>query len=194
MSSIPKIIHQTFGSTVLPELIQKNVEALKDTNPDWEYRFYDDQDIFDFIRKNYSYQVLKAYNSINPMYGAARAGFFRFDDYAAGEFQQWYIAARPDHPFLAATVIRVLDNLENYTPEKFGVGRTGVVVTTGPVAYTQAIVPVLGHAQYHQAATHAELGLIYNIYESSLGRGAKSSELNQRWPHYTKLTDPVVFR
>jgi mannosyltransferase OCH1-like enzyme len=56
---IPKIIHQTFYDRVLPFDVQKNVERLKELNSGWEYRFYDDDDIKDFITSNYTPLVWK---------------------------------------------------------------------------------------------------------------------------------------
>lgn len=76
--SIPKILHQTFPCKELPEVIKKNVDELRAINPDWEYRFYDDSDIVDFIRINYGSGMLDYFNRINPLYGAAKADLFRY--------------------------------------------------------------------------------------------------------------------
>jgi inositol phosphorylceramide mannosyltransferase catalytic subunit len=46
-------------------------------NPDWDYRLYDDADIAAFIRQHYPL-LLPLYERINPVYGAARADFFRY--------------------------------------------------------------------------------------------------------------------
>jgi len=77
-SSIPKIIHQTYMSReTLPQEIQLNIDRLKRLNPDWEYRFYDDEDIEKYITRNFP-DVLPYYVSINSKYGAARADLFRY--------------------------------------------------------------------------------------------------------------------
>ena len=75
---IPKIIHQTFKSRNLPNELQLSVNQLRAENPDWEYRFYDDDDIVRFISDVYGQQVLEYYNRINPNYGAAKADLFRY--------------------------------------------------------------------------------------------------------------------
>lgn len=75
---IPKIIHQTFYQTSLPPELQQNVRRLNGLNPGWEYRFYDDGDIVDFIRANYPPQVLNCFERIDKRYGAARADLFRY--------------------------------------------------------------------------------------------------------------------
>jgi inositol phosphorylceramide mannosyltransferase catalytic subunit len=77
-SQIPRIIHQTYFTSDLSEAFQENVNSLKDKNPGWQYKFYDDDAIFDFISYNYDQTVLHYYNRINPKYGAARADFFRY--------------------------------------------------------------------------------------------------------------------
>lgn len=75
---IPKIIHQTYHSTVLPQELAENIAALKAMNPGWEFRLYDDHDIEKFIAENYGDKILAVYHRINPHYGAARADFFRY--------------------------------------------------------------------------------------------------------------------
>jgi mannosyltransferase OCH1-like enzyme len=233
---IPRIIHQTFRDGNLPKEVQSNIQTLKLRNPAWQYHFYDETDRFLFLRKFCEPRILKAYNSINPMYGAARADFFRyiliyhlgglyldiksstnrnldtivankqyllshwdngprgthknwglhFPDFPRGEFQQWYIASVPKHPFLKRVIDSVLHNIETYDPVRSGVGQHGVIRTTGPIAYTQAIRPVLHMHQHYLANNNHELGLVYNIYRNS------SPLYNSRIPHYTQLTDPIV--
>lgn len=75
---IPKIIHQTYFTRKLPVEIGRVVEKLKNTNPEYEYRFYDDNDIINYIERNFSRRFLEAFLSINPLYGAAKADFFRY--------------------------------------------------------------------------------------------------------------------
>ena len=77
-ATIPRIIHQTFYSQELPEALQKNVDQLKQRNPNWEYRFYDDAAIIEFISTNYPPEVLAYFERIDPRYGAARADLFRY--------------------------------------------------------------------------------------------------------------------
>jgi len=76
--SIPKIIHQSFATNKLPKELKDNIEKIKKLNPTWEYRFYDDKDVIEFISKNYESKVLELFNKINPKYGAARADLFRY--------------------------------------------------------------------------------------------------------------------
>lgn len=75
--NIPKIIHQTFYTKDLPALLAENVLKIKENNPNWEYRFYDDQDIDNYIQINFP-DLFNVYKKINPNYGAAKADFFRY--------------------------------------------------------------------------------------------------------------------
>ena len=78
MPRIPRILHQTSSSRELPTEVAENIKNLQSTNAEWKYEFYDDQDILNFIRKNYDARIQKAYDRINPRYGAVRADFFRY--------------------------------------------------------------------------------------------------------------------
>lgn len=75
--TIPKIIHQT-AKNINNDDLKNNVENIKEKNPNWDYIFYNNEDMETFIKNNYEYEVLKSYNQINPKYGAARADFFRY--------------------------------------------------------------------------------------------------------------------
>ena len=56
---IPRIIHQTYPTKNLPDSILQNIEFLQRNNPGWEYRFYDDVDIEQFIKKISSRSFIK---------------------------------------------------------------------------------------------------------------------------------------
>jgi mannosyltransferase OCH1-like enzyme len=75
---IPKIIHQTYYSSLLPSDIKNIVDELKLKNPDWEYKLYNDQQCADYILDQYGSEMLDVFYSINPAYGAARADLFRY--------------------------------------------------------------------------------------------------------------------
>ncbi len=75
---IPKIIHQSYSTVDLNEKLLQNISNIKNLNPDWEYRYYDDEDCVVFIKNNFDDRILQAYNKINPVYGAARADLFRY--------------------------------------------------------------------------------------------------------------------
>jgi hypothetical protein len=236
--AIPKLIHQTFYQADLPEALQQNVHRLKELNPGWEYRFYNDSDIVDFIKTNYPTQVLESFERIDPRYGAARADLFRYlllykyggiyldikssatrpldsvirgdDEYLlsywankpgeryegwgqhdelshmqSGEFQQWFIAAAPGHPFLKAVIETVLQNIKRYNSALHGVGKYGVLRLTGPVPYTLSISQYLKDYNYRLIDSASDLGLSYSVYD-------KRAHVELFKSHYTELAFPIV--
>jgi len=174
--------------------IADNIARLQAMNPGWRHVLHDDGDILRYIGTHFGADVLKAYNSINPLYGAARADFFRYllmfqeggvyldvksgctqpldsvirpddelllsrwttrpgekiagwgahiDDGAPSELQNWHVMCRPGHPLMQAVIDTVMAKLRGYSMRRDGVGKFGVLRTTGPIAYTKAIEPLL---------------------------------------------------
>lgn len=74
---IPKVVHQTYFTKQLPKEIQENLNALKQLNPDWEFRLYDDADIEQYIRQYYP-TLIRTFQKISPTYGVAKADLFRY--------------------------------------------------------------------------------------------------------------------
>lgn len=237
---IPSVIHQTIADkSKLPAAIDESIRRLKALNPGWTYRIYDDGDIQNFIASNYGDETSSIFNSINPLYGAARADLFRYllmlkeggvyldiksscsvpfetlikeddelllsfwrnapgDKFAGwgkhkgegveNEFQNWHIICAPRHPMLQAVVDAVLDNLRNYSMLKQGVGKFGVLRTTGPLAYTKAILPLLaqhGHRLFDSDAA----GLVYSVMPLDSKKKGHNSIFAK---HYTKVKMPIV--
>ncbi len=240
--AIPRIIHQTYSArNRLRGDLLKNIRLIIKLNPNWEYRFYDDDDVVDFIRNNYSAEVFSAYCRIVPQYGPARADFFRYflllkfggvyldvkatltrpldtclqnnDVYLLshwqnkvgekhegwgihpecssinGEFQQWHIICAPEHPFLRATCRKILQNIDAYDPIKFGTGHMGVLRVTGPIAYTQAITPILSSCEYRIVDIRSECGIEYSIFDRP---HSQSGRKNYYKNHYTKEVDSII--
>jgi len=75
---IPNIIHQTFISKKLPPEIMNIIINNKKICPNCEFRFYDDNDCDIFIKNNFEEKIYNAYKSINDVYGAMKADFFRY--------------------------------------------------------------------------------------------------------------------
>jgi len=78
---IPRIIYQTYPGNVdddIPESIKTNIEYLKKMNPGWKYKLFRDDEIEDFILKEYNLEYYRLYKKINDDYGAAKADFFRY--------------------------------------------------------------------------------------------------------------------
>lgn len=103
------------------------------------------------------------------------------------EFQQWFIVAEPRHPFLGVVIQRVIDNIERYDALHGGVGASGVLRTTGPIAYTLAIQPVLAQHR-HQLVDIHELGFRY----SCLPNDARRDQHRKIIPSYRDIRFPIV--
>lgn len=102
------------------------------------------------------------------------------------EFVIWYIAASAGHPFLQAVIQKVLTNIENYNPWQIGVGAKGVLRTTGPIAYTLAIHPMLKNHTHRFVDAEKELGFYpfrHDDFKSHRGQYGR---------HYSMIHDPVV--
>ena len=236
--SLPRTVAQTFPHGDLPERLAENRRHLQRLNPGWTFELFDDTAIVDYIRAHFGGDVLAAYLSIAPHYGAARADFFRYlrvyagggvyldikstvdrplDDIVAadeqfilcqwanapgeprqgfglhadlrgvpgGEYQQWHVIARPGHPLLAAVIERVLANIRTYNPWRFSVGKPGVLRTTGPIAYTLAIAPLLDRYPHRLTRDETSLGLRFSIKDGYDHRTTFSR-------HYSTLTAPLV--
>jgi mannosyltransferase OCH1-like enzyme len=76
MYTIPKKIHQTWYKKQIPYLVQRDINKMKKLNKEYEYHFYDDDDIIRFIKSNYSNDIYEAYSKLTV--GASKADFFRY--------------------------------------------------------------------------------------------------------------------
>lgn len=102
-----------------------------------------------------------------------------------GELQQWFIVAAPGHPFLRAVVETVLSNIDLYNYRLHGGGRKGVLRTTGPIAYTSAILPHVEESDFRWVDSEADLGFEYSVYRNESHRTLFKK-------HYTQLSEPIV--
>ena len=73
---IPKKIHQTWYKKDIPGPIQKSINNMLDLHPYFEYYFYDDDDIEEYIRNRGTTDMLTAYKKLTV--GASKADFFRY--------------------------------------------------------------------------------------------------------------------
>ena len=237
--NIPKIIHQTYYTKDLPALLAENVQKIRESNPNWEYRFYDDQDIDNYIQTNFP-DLFKIYKKINPNYGAAKADFFRYlvvyneggvyldiksgaekpldeiikstDKYILshwprsypkamlgqhaditnpiGELQQWHVISVAGHPFLKAVINNVCNNILHYNPILHEFGAFGVFNSTGPIAYTETIYPLLDKYPHRLEKDHLDVGLIYSAIDNSSSLSTHLRVYTKK--HYVYLEEPVV--
>jgi mannosyltransferase OCH1-like enzyme len=107
-----------------------------------------------------------------------------------GEYQLWHIISRPGHPFLKAVISRVTSNIKNYAPYNYGVGRVGVLRTTGPIPYTLAIEKIRSDHRYRMVEAE-KIGLVPSVFDDSGTQGNKHQNIYGR-KHYSRLNEPVV--
>jgi hypothetical protein len=77
-TNIPKKIYQTSATYNLSTDCLKTIDTIKDFNPDYEYYFFDDNDIYNFMLTHYgeNSNEINALNWLEP--GAYRADLFRY--------------------------------------------------------------------------------------------------------------------
>jgi mannosyltransferase OCH1-like enzyme len=73
---IEKNIFQTFVNIDLPDPILYLIDNLKTNNKEYQYHFYTDNDILDFIKTHYSNEIFNTYSKLQI--GAAKADFWRY--------------------------------------------------------------------------------------------------------------------
>ena len=73
---IPKVIHQTWMTKESNESIDKLRTTWMTMNPDFEYKYYDDNDIEKYIETHFSKRIQKSYARI--LNGSLKADFFRY--------------------------------------------------------------------------------------------------------------------
>jgi len=134
--------------------------------------------------------------------------------FPGGEYQQWFIAAQPGHPFLKTVIENVIKNIIDYpskTEKTFG--KSGVLRVTGPIAYTLAINNYIlsnnlleGHLFRHinsfgegfRYSIFEESGetLTHSLTSGSRQKGSAHSIGNDASQysktHYINRTDPIV--
>lgn len=233
-NNIPKIIHQTYPTNQVNKDIQTNIDTLKQLNPGYEYKLYNNYDVIEFIKNNYDDTILETYNKINPEYGPARADYFRYlllyikggiyldiksscekpfdsiiqsddefilthwGDYGGtlnyrlrynhdilnneyGEYCNWNIIIKEKHPLMKQIIDRVTYNINNYDPEL--VGKFGVLMITGPIAYSKVILENKDKYKLRIYDNYYDIGLVYDKIKNHFKLFKK---------HYTQLTSPIV--
>lgn len=76
VSVIPLNIFQTWSTKKLPLRMLNNIMSMKNSNPEFNYYFFDDNDCEAFIEKNFPPDVLQSFRSLIP--GAYKADLWRY--------------------------------------------------------------------------------------------------------------------
>jgi mannosyltransferase OCH1-like enzyme len=72
---IPMIIWQTMKTNLVPKIISESANSWIEKNPEYEYRFFDDKDIFEFVKSEFP-EYLRAFKKIK--HGAVKADLWRY--------------------------------------------------------------------------------------------------------------------
>ena len=74
-SVIPLNLYLTWDTKELPIKMQENVDRMKKVNPEFNIQLFDDNDCRKFIKKNFSKDILTAFDTLKP--GAYKADLWR---------------------------------------------------------------------------------------------------------------------
>jgi len=80
-STISKSIYMIYANSQtgkMPEEIIDNIEKIKKYNPGWSLIIFSDDEINQFLYEQCDKEIIQAFHSISPEYGAARADLFRY--------------------------------------------------------------------------------------------------------------------
>lgn len=100
---------------------------------------------------------------------------------AGGEYVQCFIMSPAQHPYLEAVIERVSASLDSYAARRCGTGRDAVLAVTGPIAYTQAILPIIEQCD-HQFRSFVDLGFVFTPSGSATPRHQLfQSDYTQNW-------------
>jgi len=72
---IPRVIYQTFKSNSINTKLYENVESWINLNPSYQYEFYDDARIRNFLSREYGPKYVERFDSIKV--GASKSDYFR---------------------------------------------------------------------------------------------------------------------
>lgn len=72
---IPRIIWQTMKTNEVPVFMKTYADSWIELNPEYEYRFHDDHDIIEFLKKDFP-EYLEGYGKLK--YGASKADLWRY--------------------------------------------------------------------------------------------------------------------
>jgi mannosyltransferase OCH1-like enzyme len=213
--AIPKTIFQTFKTNDLPFLIRLRINRFRRNNPSYNYEFFDDKRIEDFLLKEFDRSTLELYQRINI--GAAKADFFRYAvllkygglylDIDSGIRKNLDEFIRPDdtaiisrerNPEVFVQWALIFDKnhpflqktfnrvIENLAGNKYP---HDVHRMTGPTVYSQSIKDCLA---LDPSIPHRVLGIDYNGYlkfKSPFSKGLYKK--NEHWKKKQLLT-PVI--
>jgi len=105
------------------------------------------------------------------------------------EYQNWFILSSSKNRILEEVIEGISENIRNYRPFRDGVGKHGVLRTTGPIAYSRIIHPYVKNG-LARLSTNEELGFRPTIYK--IESSERPFPNKQMSTHYSDLRVPIV--
>ena len=101
-----------------------------------------------------------------------------------GEYCNWNIIIKKQHPLMKKIIDQVTFNINNYSLQEYGVGKLAVLLLTGPIAYSRVIIKNKDKYNLTLYDNYYDIGLIYSIIKNHTKLFKK---------HYEHLDSPIVF-
>lgn len=73
---IPRKLFNTFQTNAVPKIIANAINTWIELNPEYDYYYYSDFDLRNYLKTNFSKSILRAYDSLIP--GAFKADLWRY--------------------------------------------------------------------------------------------------------------------
>ena len=121
-----------------------------------------------------------------------------------GEYINWFIAAKPQHPYLLEVINLVVSQINLESQNTIGLkGKSGVLSLTGPIPYTKALNKCISinKKKHHRVIDFRKCNIDYSIFEEEeqlTGEKYVNKKDNQaprqayNRNHYSKLTERIV--
>lgn len=102
-----------------------------------------------------------------------------------GEYQQWNITVSPRSPWIKSVIDEVVSRITSYKPWVYGIGRMGVLRTTGPIPFSIAIARISSSPGFYHIKNYRDSGFVYTSVDKTTLKQIKKSQ-------YARLKTPVV--
>ena len=76
MNGVPLVIYNSWQSHIVPKYMKQNILTTVQNNPEFDYYLFSDSDCRAFIKANYDYDVVSAFDSLRP--GAYKSDLWRY--------------------------------------------------------------------------------------------------------------------
>ena len=76
VNGMPLVIYESWATRKIPKGMKKNLDFLRDVNPEFDVYVYSDAECEEFIKDNFSNDVLRAFKSLIP--GAYKSDLWRY--------------------------------------------------------------------------------------------------------------------